>query len=1260
MSIPSNLYAEKIFAEHPSALWSLDDQADYVSLISEQNRNLSNWEISSDVFESWSQSTDAPFPDSYVGKITGEIPTGDSGQIVCISPNLVNFSELDQKLGTFSIGAYLNSSSIYVSSVDIGYQYNDINSGLPVQSLKHYESSISGKWFFVSETFAIPPQDVQVKIVIKINYIGGSLNAEDYEFFINGVTLGQWSEEFNATSLGITPVSMPETIYGHYVGRRGIEAKAYGIQDKTGYYVVSNNFMHAKNTGIPIVYGATSLTNLSPASQHPSLIFPGLGFLNEDGKYNDYTLEAWLRINSDSTTIKKIIGPVASEDGLYVEGPFIKLRIGSNFGSYYIGEWYRPMLVHIRVTDNAASVLINGEQVISISFSTLELDLPLKTYNGKDQDWVGVYAHTEVTPVEVDCVAIYPYVVPLVVAKRRFVYGQGVEFPEGINQAYSGSSIYIDYPFADYTNNYAYPDTGNWSQAIVDNLSVTNKILSTPDYQLPDVVLDNFTTEELYLDNKTANQNSGETNTFFTFRPNVKWSNPISPVNGFMFFKNLNFLTEKIRSFYGVFGGYSLSSSVKTLFHLEAENTNNYFSIVLQGNQINHILSYNGVTETVHTLYGIKTTEKLSVALDLDKFAEHFGGSVAAFLGNSSSLKLYVGGQKDFTKTFSGKIYSIGFCNSRNHLEVQDDFGEVGTSRQYENVFDIYGNLLVGQDSGNAYFGEEGYAYDASGILVQVDSDLTPGFYNNWDQYPDPGPISLSYETKFIDHIASYTLLPRVQFGDYYFDIDVSSYWEDYVPLQYFAQYVEDEKGDQYYDLDFIQFNINYPSPSVFLEEQQSSTWKYEDLQDEYSNPVQRTYSSLDNYLYTGYLDYNDLKNRVSKSYKYDTTESLVRSFITFQYIKTGANAVDGYFTKTELPPKESVIEPGADWLNTKYEVVNNMLIYPPNANISSLAIVTHLVFKVKGILKNKVTIKNLEYASQAFNSASPNAVGTRFGNNIYPYKLSGLYYDYKSNNPFTIYKGSSPYLYLTRYSGIELKGKYDPLVTRGLSIPINSSASDKFNVLAMQSAVRFDQDFFPFAPTEIFEIKSSDVHTKFFLVANHPSGKRAKIYGVNAITGELENNIGFYWNGKIVKEPVITIKEWGFLGIAFPKLLNFANVVGAININGPLMFNAISYYQSTNLQDVQITDYRPWFNVKYIQSEEIEWDYWKTASYLWDGILVRGKTSYYGVDPSTIYKSYTGTNKIVIDTDNEIRLQGYDYSIYSDIKWKSNTVIAV
>jgi hypothetical protein len=47
-----------------------------------------------------------------------------------------------------------------------------------------------------------------------------------------------------------------------------------------------------------------------------------------------------------NTYTKKIFGPIASSDGLYVESGFITLKIGNAFRSHFVGEWYRPMLIN--------------------------------------------------------------------------------------------------------------------------------------------------------------------------------------------------------------------------------------------------------------------------------------------------------------------------------------------------------------------------------------------------------------------------------------------------------------------------------------------------------------------------------------------------------------------------------------------------------------------------------------------------------------------------------------------------------------------------------------------------------------------------------------------------------------------------------------------------------------------------------------------------------------------------------------------------
>lgn len=409
----------------------------------------------------------------------------------------------------------------------------------------------------------------------------------------------------------------------------------------------------------------------------------------------------------------------------------------------------------------------------------------------------------------------------------------------------------------------------------------------------------------------------------------------------------------------------------------------------------------------------------------------------------------------------------------------------------------------------------------------------------------------------------------------------------------------------------------------------------------------------MDNYLFTGYNDYDDLKNKVSKDYRYDTDGAVVKTYITFQYTELGANQTYFYFTKTERPSRDGILIPGSDWMTTKYEVVDNMIIYPPaGVDFNDLSIVTHIEMNVKNSQTNNVAIKKLSYASQALNESDASPIGTRFGASVYPYTKTGIYYNFKKNNPFAIYTGSSPYLYLTKTSGIQLKGKYDPLVNRGLAIPVNESRAEGFKVIAMQMAVRFDGDYFPYAPTQIFEIESKDSYIKFYMVASDPSGRRAKVYAIDAKTGLVQNGIGFYWNGKIVKEPVLTLQEWGFLGINFSSSLNFSFFEGAVRLTGPLLFNSISYYQSTNLQEVQNIAERPWFRVKVLGAYELDWEFWDSGSFNWNKVLVLSETSYYGVNPSDVYKSYTGTNKIIVDDERPVSFGEYSYTVFTGVNW--------
>lgn len=1212
MSTASNLYAEKIFSEHPDVLWSLDEQVDYVSLISEQQRNILNWRVFIDGTEmlnsnftshvlEYTGTLKSPFPENVTNQLIGKVPTGSTGQIVCISDDIINFSDLDSTMSNFSIGAYLYSLSPFINSVEIGYEYYSTVNGTTIQKLKSYEFDIVEQWSFFSVTSDIPPENTTARIVLKINYNSGSLSENNYWFLLNGFSFGQWSEEFNATSLGITTSQLPSSIA--LTSSNVVQASAYSREDNKAYYLLNNNRLLAKNTGIPMVYGASNVTTLYPNIEVglPSLIIPGNGFLNESGKYKEQTLEMWLRVNADSVSTKRIFGPISSDYGLYVDGPFLRLKIQENIGSHFVGEWTRPMLIHIRLSTNNASVLVNGEEVIKLNFLTESINMPSKLDGyGKDQDWLGFYAYEDINPIDVDCIAIYSYQVPPVLAKKRFAYGQAVEFPESLNIAYSGESVFIDYPFAKYANNYSYPDLGNWNQGIVDNLAIENNILSSPSYDLPEVVIDNGSLTGLYED--CANIQP-ENNKFFSFRPNETWDG----TEGYILFNNLNIINQDIKAIIGSFKiDVSMPmNSTQELLRLESKsNPNNYLSVTLEDSLISYNVFYNNVNSLIKEQQ-VDLNNFFFATINFDLLSSFNGGDAASLLSNKNDLKLYVGGNKQLENTFQGNIYNVGLCGSRNLSKIADKFDEEGFLTNYQSSLE----------------------------------DLTNTIFH---------------------HISTYTLIANTVLEVYGLDIAINGYWEDYVPLQYFAKYVTDQKGDSYYDLDFLQFNINYPAPAKYIHNIDRQSWTYAQLKQQFAIPVARTYSDLDNSLFTGYNNYEDLQNKTINSYDYDTSDSVVRSYVSFQYIKTGAHAPDGYFLYTDKPLQVGVVEPSDTWKTTKYEVVNNMIIYPPkDIDFSELAIVVHLDFNIPSTRYDKVNIKKLQLASESLNSDQANPIGTRFGSEIYPYKKSGYYYNYKDKNPFTIYKGSSPYLYLTRYSGITVQGEIDPLIDRGLSIPINKGLDANYKMIALQMAVRHDRDFFPYSAIPIFELEAKNSTLVFYMVATDPTGKRARIYAIDIKTGKLEDGISFYINGKITRDPVITVKEWAFLGIAFPNPLDFGRTQGSISLHAPLTFNTISYYLASNLQETQKITNRPWLKVKGISPNQLDWLFWD-LNFMWRGVLVLATSSYYGIDPVTIYKNYTGTNKIIISDDSSFMLNQYEYNFYKDISWQQTTNNAV
>ena len=117
-------------------------------------------------------------------------------------------------------------------------------------------------------------------------------------------------------------------------------------------------------------------------------------------------------------------------------------------------------------------------------------------------------------------------------------------------------------------------------------------------------------------------------------------------------------------------------------------------------------------------------------------------------------------------------------------------------------------------------------------------------------------------------------------------------------------------------------------------------------------------------------------------------------------------------------------------------------------------------------------------------------------------------------------------------------------------------------------------------------------------------------------------------------------------------------------------MFDNLSQYQSTQLDETSRTVYRRWSGVL---GDNEKWYNWydsganpefprtgELRDFSWRDVLFISTDSAPVVDGETIYQKYTGTDRIIVDTDAILKLDNYRYTLYTDILWRSNTVTPV
>lgn len=1150
-----NLYAASVFSEHPLALWPIDDDFGYVSLIDANPQ----WVASggSLLYSGSAQYIPVDKPSETVGVADALVDYSSDIQTFAASATMTlktqsfnNLAKIDSSKPTVSVSAYVYEYSDIILNCKIGFEYIDPITSTTERSYTTYTAFSSDSWEKIDHVFTLgekswaTTESVNIFPFLEISFKNGNKVFSLYNF-----SVGQWSEEYNDESAGVIPVPITSTsASAGLVTSLGInsasaatikviETDPYNLSNQDiGYYIIQKNKMLATNSKLPMVFGSRNITEIytSPVGNIPSMIFPGKGFFHEYGRYRDLTAEFWLRIDVKSNEKIKIFGPLTTEDGLYVHESFITLRLGPYEKSYFIGKWYRPMLIDITYSSATTTVMINGDTVISIDLNQDDLDLP-SISPAASSDWVGFYGNDNASPYQIDCFAIYPYIVAGQLAKKRFVYGQAVGKSDDIVRNFNGDLTNIDFSFAKYTSDMVYPDMTKWSAGFASNINANSRYLALPDYQLPEILyygsdLSIFNLNRLLRTwggiggNADANDSayfwsrwtSGIWNALAVSREaNVLYDNyfvqsdltsqayislrPSSLYNslyGYIGFQSINVINELVNSIFGVFSlsqneldNYILAEGITTsnyqnkeltLMHFINSSTNDVFKIYIDlqnnGGTItanNLIYQYNSDVLSSQPFGSINDDQYFVAGVFLEKINKYYSSILRNFFANRQNIKLNVGGYQN--SMFPGKIYKVTFNN------------------KFFTNKDLKNNIAT------------------NGTFTSNNSHL------------------ISESSSLVDYIGNYTLLFKRTNNMLIMDIGCAGYWEDSLPLSYFGSTIKNAEGENtVYDLDLLQFNIDYPSSIVTTE---------------------------------------DLNNAIN-------ADNLV-SYITLQSKEDVGNINYSQYVATKELTTNRVVDfetAGIDPDVTKFKIIDGTVVFPPKSIISfdDAYVTFHLELKTDGINTNPVQLHRMSMSSLAFDQSTLYPINTTTGNKIYPFVKNGAAYSTKIKNPFLMYKDSMPYLYLTGDSGISAIA-YDEIdsgsISRGISIPINPNKYSSYDLHGFHIWICYNKSKLIGSTQNIMSVITSDNKYNIFIEPEYQNkrGYLKAYYGKQSRQTPYSNAV-FYQNGVLMNRPYLRPSIWSLMTVVFKEPLSFDNFIGQLEINPGVVFNNIAFFN----QDIE------------------------------------------------------------------------------------------
>ena len=1270
-------YQQKILVDQPLSYFQ-GAECGYLSLISEANRDVSAWTNSVTaghtmaVQSSFSQYTDSPVDSKTTRVFISNAPSAGTATFTSPVLNRKLRQLYDQK--RINVGVWVWVPSNKTDSIELRYEWN--NGSWRTKSVTIPVPSIAeAQWIFFSHSFdmtddtpvAMLMGNYDQRIAFKINYSsGGAVTAGgDYDYLLNGITVGQDAESFASFCMGQTGSYAIEAFNG---GDATMDIYEYGGR------------LTAVLEGLPLHYGLSNSTLLNPwIPERPSLAINKTSFLSESNRVKTMTLEFWMKIGSYPSTPVRIVGPEGSRDGIYIHRTTLILSMGGTESGYDIGNIDYPMLFHWVVGQSQTYLMLNGEVVISI-----ETAIPDSVFT---ETSVGFYTDRSIHPVHVASIATYSYPVPQVVAKIRFVRGQGTLQYGLIADQFDGKSFSADFSTSNFAYNLSYPDNLKWNRGVANNIVASERI-ELPKYTLPNII--STLSESLWYEkngdmitypstattiNDTTALDHSSNNTSGT-----AFTNTVSNGSVYTTVASASSRTSTIS-----LSGIKSGARFKVYGEAKFSGATPYLKVTFVGPNTTHTVDFtdNGdgkfVAEGEFDVPSNATSITWGVAvgagLSFGQFDNVYGqftydrqpfSMVPTGYGAEPTLEWdslnFLSGDRVYAITANmmfedtnvdAKLLSISKRGTDTAIDIYLDSGTVfyeykdytGATVLKSFAVSNGDEFTVGVSIGEFITSNPNMALlfsQPSEVVVSVGGTGFSGviydvsFHNGWHlsnmPYTYTGGLSdENKRTPEVSPVSTYTLVAITEFGNFTLDVACSGHWQETIPMSFFMKEVRDKFGSPITKVDFIQVNIGKTHASMTYAGEAPIT--YFQLETNYWG---RAYSSMPE------VDYATLAS-TTYSY-YDPTGMDVQTWVSMQ--KLSAPILD-YTSKTPATVYDSQTV-YLDDDGTRHLVQDgDSLILPYTYDLAKYALITYHVIESGGVRSNPTKLKSYELASWASDGDRWTPLTSKEGNQVSPYVSNGSYFVYEYPNVFGVTKRGYNYLYKSNVSGYKPRTNDLPGYNSGFVMQWNRSTSDGNSLISREFA---GYSMFLHAKSMSEETLINRVaigNQTLFDVYLIPVGTSSFALEARDGNGNPYTNLQWYVRGKLVTTPLLHTDEWHMLQCSLPEPYDTGGQILNLMVSGNGMsFDNITIHGRLDAVVRGVTVYRRWDD---LTGED--WEYWSLNTDNWHTLYDIGTVISIDIERNRMVEMLTGVSPEV-QFSSTVGAQLTKTFVIRDIEW--------